>query len=239
MKEYLVKEKKNKKKKSNNVILLTAEEFYDYVDFILTTYVQLEAGESILEVDPKGKSTIMIDCVASKGGLFYVGIVQGNPKITEENINFELYEKGDEYGRVNFFGGSYSDERYIAGEGSSEKLVWAKMSLRKKERNFLLINFNCEKPPENFLIWAQGPCILNLTPKPIKLNDIGHLKLVFTEFIHTPHFQTFQIEGKIIKVGYKILSSGYGFFVVKNLTDFGIKIVIDALNSENIKMSKI
>lgn len=107
---------------------------------MLVTYVQLEAGESILEVDPKGKSTIMIDCVATSSGLFYLGIVQGNPQITEENVNFELYEKGDEYGRVNFFSASYSDDRYIAGEGSSDKLVWAKMSLKKqKETSFLSI----------------------------------------------------------------------------------------------------
>lgn len=156
-------------------------------------------------------------------------------------MNIELLEKGDEYDRVNFFAGSYSDDRYIAGDGSSNKLVWAKMSLKKTERNFIFINFQSLKGrrPEKFLIWAQGPCILNMIPKAIRLNDIGHLKFIFTEFVHSSHFQSFYFQDQVVKVAYKIISSGFGFFIVKNMAGFGIKIEVFVEKSRNVRLGTI
>lgn len=237
--EHLEKQNSLRREPASNLIELSGIEFYNCVDFILVTYIQLQSAESILEVDPNGKSTIMIECTSTYDGMFYFGILQGNPKIKgkkNKKLKNELHEKGDEYDRVNFLCVSLTDNRYIGGEGSSDKLVWAKLGLKNPEKNILLINFQGNKPPGKFLLWAQGPFFLKMRPKPILRSDVGQLKFVFVDFMQVNHFQNFIFEDGIIRVGFKILNSGFGFFVLYNQTEKGMKVEVEILNSNSIRM---
>ena len=247
---------------SEGTIKISGVKFVSCTDYLTAIYVQLEAGEGLFEVDTRGKQSLLLDYTPLYEGLYYLGVVQvqdpgntsnnseyqssrrsgtalhdriGGVKGISNKINLmrkEVLDRGNGYHRVNFISCTYEDNEYLAGDSSTDKVAWMKISLKKDQKNLLFINFS--KPVQKFYLWTQGPAVIDFIPKTIERQDVARLKNIFCKFVHPSHFSTCLYSGSILKMGFKILSSGFGFFVVKNNGNFGVMAHLRLKNFKNI-----
>ena len=122
------------------------------VDYLLVNYLQPDAGHSQAEVKSKGARNFIFDFACAVDGLYYIGICQKtNHRGPYENFKqAEVYEYGNTYKRANFFMSRYSDDNYLGGEGSRNKISWSKIYLKAGERHMLFVTF--DKDPEEFVV---------------------------------------------------------------------------------------
>lgn len=218
-------------------IRINPTEFLRIIDYFLVNFVQAKAGNAIMDITSKGKTSYVIDLVGASDGLYYIGIVQNKqlePWETSEEKN-ELMDSG-EYQRVNFLSFSYDSAEYLGGAGSSEKVTWAKVHLRRNSMSYMFVDF--VRNPKRFTIHGQGPSILDFGLRKITQSEIDNLRFGFREIFDSYEYVTMFFMGKLVRYGYKVMGNGFGIFVLRNYTEDDILMKINILNKKNVKLGE-
>lgn len=136
--------------------VLNFDQIISSVDYLLVNYLQPDAGHAQADIRTKGARNFIFDFACAVDGLYYIGVCQKTKSANGyDNLHqAEVFEKGTEYNRANFFISRYSDDTYLGGEGNRSKITWSKIYLKAGDRHLLFINF--DKDPGEFVVWGQG-----------------------------------------------------------------------------------
>ena len=239
-----------KEKEDQDFITITQSEFLASVDYVLVNYIQPEAGHAIVDLKTNGSSSLVIDFKAMVEGLYYVGIVQKPSQeqlttqraqlrvdpVNKDERALEILNTGFDDLRVNFFAGRYCDDVYLGGASSQEKVTWTKLYLKARENHFLFVN--AEQDLQEFILWAQGPSIISFEPKKLQKREVNIISHVLNGSFDVHHLCNVKYDDDILRVGYKILSSGFAILTVRNYTMFDLACTLILKNARNVRICK-